>query len=72
MNEAEDVRDELAQAREEMRHKEVAPIEGRVANEERYMESLLALQKRINSLAEEERRLVQGSCPCEGGDDCVC
>lgn len=66
MSELDDVRDELAQAREEMRHKEVAPIEGRVANEERYMETLLALQKRISSLVEEERRLMQG------GDDCVC
>ena len=53
------VRQELAEARVELRHKEAAPIEGRVADEDRYMVSLLRLQKRVRDLEAEERRLEQ-------------
>ena len=51
-------REELAEARRELEHKENAPIEGRVADEDRYMISLLRLQSRVRALEEEERRLV--------------
>ena len=51
-------REELAEARRELEHKENAPIEGRVADEDRYMVSLLRLQSRVRALEEEEQRLV--------------
>ena len=51
-------REELEVARRELEHKENAPIEGRVADEDRYMISLLRLQSRVRALQEEEQRLV--------------
>lgn len=52
------VREELAEAERELEHKENAPIEGRVADEDRYMVKLLALENRVRALREEERRLT--------------
>ena len=51
-------REELELALRELEHKENAPIEGRVADEDRYMISLLRLQSRVRALQEEEQRLV--------------
>ena len=53
------VREELETARTELGHKERAPIDHRVTDEDRYMVSLLRLQARVRSLEEEERKLVQ-------------
>lgn len=53
------VREELATARDDLRHKEAAPIERRVTDEDRYMVGLLRLQARIRSLEAEEARLVK-------------
>jgi hypothetical protein len=52
-----DVRQELADARRELEHKENAPIEGRVADEDRYLVTLLRLQNKVTALEEEERRI---------------
>ena len=51
-------REELELALRELEYKENAPIEGRVADEDRYMVSLLRLQSRVRALKEEEHRLV--------------
>lgn len=59
MNELEVVRQELAEARRELEHKEAAPVESRVVDEERYMASLLRLQRRVKELRDEERRLEE-------------
>lgn len=53
-----DVQQELVEAREQLRHKEDAPIDHRVADEDRYMVSLLRLQTRVRALEEEERKLL--------------
>lgn len=71
MTELDDVREELEQVREELRRKDEAPLEGRVVDEDRFLMSVLRLEKRERDLVKEERRLL-GDCPCEGGDDCVC
>lgn len=57
MDELDVVRQELLEARLELADKEEAPIQGRVADEDRYMVSLLRLQKRVRDLEAEERRL---------------
>lgn len=53
-----DIREELAQARAELRSKEDAPIQHRVTDEDRYMVSLLRLQNRVSALEDEERELL--------------
>lgn len=53
-----DVREELEEARDELRAKEVAPIQGRVADEDRYMVGLLRLQNRVETLESEEQTLL--------------
>ena len=56
-DELDDIRQELLEARLELAHKEAAPIQGRVVDEDRYMIGLLRLQKRVRDLEAEERRL---------------
>ena len=53
-----DVRQELAEARKELEHKERSPIDHRVTDEDRYMASLLRLQNRVTALAAEECQLL--------------
>ena len=53
------IQEELEVKRRELAHKEVAPIEGRVTDEDRYMVGLLRLEKDIRELEEERRRLIE-------------
>lgn len=71
LGELEDVREELARAREDLEQKERVPLD-HITDEDLYQVSLMRLQKRVRSLEAEERRMVAAECPCDGGEDCVC
>ena len=57
-DELRDVRDELERARDELRLKELAPGQGRVVDEDRFLVDCLRVQNRIDKLEEEERTLL--------------